>query len=126
MAGNAPIDLPDDSRMAHEPALTIGQIFANKAMIKTYVAAIVSLVSMSTTWVISDDQIGNIVEIISLIGIVVTAFMAQYEAKQRAQEQARQTRAVVYAPATVAKIADQQYAAGVPPTGPQPPIPGPS
>lgn len=31
----------------------------------------------------------------------------------------------VYAPATVEKISDQQYAAGVPPTEPQPDIPPP-
>lgn len=36
------------------------------------------------------------------------------------------TRFFVYAPATVEKIADQQYVAGVPPTEPQPPVPGPA
>ena len=35
------------------------------------------------------------------------------------------TRFFVYAPATVERLADQQYAAGVPPTEPQPDIPPP-
>ena len=86
-----------DPQLTHEldtePALTIGAIFADKKMLKTYVAAGASLVALGFKIVIDDAQVDNIVTILSGLGMLVTAIMAQVEASQRATAQAKIGRA---------------------------------
>lgn len=97
-----------DPELAHEldtePAETIGSIWADKAMIKTYVTAALSLAAFALNFVVPDGQIDNIVTLLSGLGLLVTAGMAQWEARQRAIAQGKETREHVYAPATVQKL----------------------
>lgn len=87
-----------------EPAETIGGFFADKKMVRTFVTAAVSLLALAFRWVVDDAVIENLVTVISMGGMLVTMGMAQWEASKRAKAQAKETRAHVYAPATVEKI----------------------
>ena len=95
---------PDFER---EPALTIGNIFANKAMIKTYVAAILGIVATGTRFVADDALIENIATVVQLAAVILTPFVAQYENGERAEQQAKATREAVYAPETVQAIVEE-------------------
>lgn len=88
----------------NEPALTIGDIFADKAMIKTYVTAILGILATGTRFVADDALIDNIAIVVQLVAVIVTPFVAQYENGERAKAQAEVTREAVFAPATVAEI----------------------
>lgn len=108
------VAVPEDENMAGEPAVTIGEIFQDKTMIKTYVAAALSLLAYVTGWVADGEVIENVTTLISGAGLLVTALMAQYEARQRARAQAAKTRDAVYSPATAAAIATASKADVVP------------
>jgi Mn2+/Fe2+ NRAMP family transporter len=89
--------------MQKEPLLTVGAITAIVS------ALLVFLQSMGVN--ITDDQQEAIRNLVAVLAPIVLALVA---------------RQFVYAPATVEKIADQQYTAGVPPTEPQPDVPPPA
>ena len=103
---------PPPTQMATEPALQIGDLFGDKAMIRTYVVAAASLLAFWGGRSIPDDQIGNIVELLSGLGLIVTAAVAQWEARKRAREQALVTRQNVYSPATTQTLIDQAATSG--------------
>lgn len=88
--------------LQNEPAQIIAYITAAAtAMISLLVAYGVD---------ISEDQKQAILGAVAILAPIVAGLVI---------------RSRVYAPATVAKIADRQYAAGVPPTDPQPDVPKP-
>lgn len=101
--------VPMDEEMAKEPALTIGQIFADKVMVKTLVSALAGIVSLGFKVAVDDATVDNITTVVTLGSMVLAAFFAQWDARKRAQDQAAKTREAVYAPATVSAIvaADQ-------------------
>ncbi|HXG72821.1 MAG TPA: hypothetical protein VNJ04_19675 [Gemmatimonadaceae bacterium] len=86
-----------------EPLLTVGSVVAVVS------ALLVFLQSFGID--ISDDQQKSIRELVAVLSPVVLAFVA---------------RQFVFSPAGAQKIADEQYAAGRPPTQPQPDIPPPA
>ena len=89
--------------MNKEPLLTTGSIAAIVA------AMLVFLKSFGVP--ITDDQQEAIRNLVAVLAPIVLALVA---------------RQFVYAPASVEKIADQQYAAGTPPTTAQPEVPPPA
>jgi hypothetical protein len=126
MAEN-PIVLPDEPGMATEPAVTIGEVFANKAVIQPAIAAVVSIAAGIFKFTAdTSDLVDQLTTLVLFLGIVWGALSAQWEARRRAKEQALVTREAVYAPATVEAIAHEQYVAGLPPTEAQPPVPPPA
>jgi hypothetical protein len=117
--------VPESRAMATEPALTIAGVFADKAMIKTYVSAALGVLALTTGWVADDDTIENVSQLVGLLGLIFASIMAEVEKRSIAKQQGAATREAVYAPATVEAIANRQYAAGMPPTEAQPDIPPP-
>ena len=97
-----------DAHLNHEldtePARMIGDIFADKAMVKTWVTAAVGIISLTLRVTADDQVIEDVTTLVTMLATVGTVLMAQYEQKQRAKAQAEETRAHVYAPATVEKI----------------------
>lgn len=96
--------VPMNDAMASEPARTIGQMFADKVMVKTLVAAIIGIVALAFKVTVDDAMVDNITTVITLGSIVLSGVFAQYDAKKRAVAQAEQTRDAVYSPNTVATI----------------------
>lgn len=86
------LDTTTTGDMEREPARTIGDLFADKAMLKTFVTAVATLLAGATGIAIDDATIGAIVTIISGIGLIATPLVAQWEARTRAKEQAERTR----------------------------------
>lgn len=121
-----PNELPLVGPMATEPALTIGEEFANKTMMRPYVAAAVAIVMQITNATIDDAMVDNITLLITLLAALYAAWEANRKKSELAKQQAEKTRAAVYAPATVAEIANEQYSAGLPPVEPQPEVPAPA
>jgi len=89
--------------MNREPLLTTGAIVALVAAVLAF------LKSLGVD--ISDDTQEALRNVVAILAPVVLAFVA---------------RQFVYSPNSVSNIADTQYAAGTPPTDPQPPIPPPA
>ncbi len=89
--------------MNTEPLVTTGSIVAVIA------AILVFLQQMGVD--ISDSQQDAIRNLVAVLAPIVLAFVA---------------RQFVYSPNSVEGIANQQYAAGVPPTEPQPDVPPPA
>jgi len=100
--------------MATEPALTIGKLIADKAMLKTFISAIVALVATGFRFTADDAMVDNIATVVQLVALIVTPFIAQHENRQRATEQAKATRSAVFAPATTEALVKQAAATGVP------------
>lgn len=86
-----------------EPLITVGTITA------VISALLVFLQSMGVN--IDDETQAAIRNLVAVLAPIVLALIA---------------RQFVYSPASVARIADQQYTAGVPPTQPQPDVPPPA
>jgi hypothetical protein len=86
-----------------EPAQLIGYITAAVS------AAIALLVAFGVD--LTDDQTAAILGIVAVAAPIISGII---------------TRSKVYAPASVEKIADQQYQAGTPPTVAQPAVPPPA
>lgn len=118
--------LPVSGPMATEPAKTIAQTFADRVMVKTIVAAIVAVVAGLLKVTVADDLVDNITTIVLFVAPMVLALIANMEQSGLAKEQGNVTREAVYSPATVAKIADKNYEAGLPPVEPQPDLPPPA
>jgi hypothetical protein len=118
---HAPTTVPD---LEKEPALAVGELFADKAKTKLLVTAVISvLVALGVNVAPGlDEQIVTILN--TLVPLVLTVLGYQAMTVQ-AREQALDTRGLVYAPSTVERIAERQYDAGTPPTEPQPPVPAP-
>ena len=106
------IQVPVDPYLASEPARKIGDIFSDKAMLRTMVSGIATIIAGITGRVIGDDQIAAWVDVIAITGMFVTIYIAQREASERAIEQGEATRAVVYAPDTVERRVSEAARAG--------------
>src|SRR5690606_3644478 len=96
------VTVPESQALASEPAKTIGDVFASRQMIRTYVAAAVGIVAAIFHWAIDDALVDNIALLVELLALVAAGVMAQMDAAKRARQQAEATRDVVYAPETVA------------------------
>lgn len=120
---NAPKPVPD---MEAEPALTIGGIFANKVLLKAFVAAMIAMAAKIWNLSSDDDLVTTVTDFVFYIGIFTAPIIAQLESRQRANQQAEVTRGAVYAPSTVKAIRDVSYEAGTPPTEPKPEVPPPN
>jgi uncharacterized membrane protein (DUF4010 family) len=101
------IRVPADPDMAEEPALTIGELFANKAMVQPVVAAALAVMASITGWVADDEVVTNVTTLVTFAAIVWGVISAQITASRRAMQQAKQTREAVYAPETVASLVSQ-------------------
>lgn len=104
------VPVPGNTDMAEEPAMTIGDIFANKTMIQPAIAALVAVISGLTGWIVADDVVSNLTYLVTFGAVIWTAVSAQATARRRAFDQARVTREAVYAPQTVADIVDDAAA----------------
>lgn len=98
--------VPEDADMAEEPATTIGELFADKQMVKTLVTALVGLVSIVFRVSTDDATIENVTTVVTFGAIIVTGFFAQYEKRQFSRGQARATRSAVYSPKAVEVLVD--------------------
>jgi hypothetical protein len=109
------VPIPADTDMALEPAMTIGSIFANKAMLQPVIAAGVAIIS--TTFKLTADDPSTLVDqittIVMFLSMFWTAASAQWEARKRAFAQAETTREVVYAPQTVHTLVEEAATAAV-------------
>lgn len=99
------VEMPRDTRMASEPAATIGDVFASKAMLQPIVAAALAIVARITGMVVDDALVSDITTMVMFAAMVWAAVSAQVIASRRAKEQAAVTRESVYSPQTVARIA---------------------
>ncbi len=104
--------VPAAQEMATEPAQTIGDLFADRVMVKTIVSAGVGVVAIVFRISTDDELIESVATLVTMSSLFIAAGFAQWEARKRAREQARATRAAVYAPATVAKIEHLAQAGG--------------
>lgn len=105
--------MPNTPNYEREPALTVGEIFANKALVRPIIAATVAtiagVVSLfigdGTVITAGDDVIENLTTLVMFGAIAYTPIAAKREQAKLAKEQAEKTREKVYAPATVKRIA---------------------
>jgi hypothetical protein len=100
--------VPMNDAMAEEPARTIGQMFADKKLVSTFVSAVVGIISLTFGLVIDVQIVDYTTTVVTLAAMAATAWTAQRAASRRAINQAETTRAAVYAPATVANIVAAQ------------------
>lgn len=98
------VTVPDDPAMALEPSTTIGSIFADKAMLKTIIVALLGVVA-SFGVTVADGVADNVVTLVWALSTIITAAVAQQEASNRAKAQGQATRAAVYSPVSAAAIA---------------------
>ena len=106
--------------MEREPALTIGEIFANKTLIRTVIASAVAIVAGLFKITVADGVVDDITTLVMFAAMFYAPFAAKREQAQLAKEQASETREAVYAPATVKEIA-AKAAVTHDPTIPAPP-----
>ena len=90
-----------------EPARTIGETFASKAMLRTYVSATVAVVAGALNKTVSDAMVDNITLIVMFLAMATTAIIAKLEQRKLAKAQAEETRDAVYSPATVDKLVEK-------------------
>lgn len=108
-----PISVRDKERAYQtEPALTIGEVFASKQLLRTYVAAAVAIIAGVFNMTIGDAMIDNITTIIMFAAMIYAPIAAKREQANLAKEQAVETREAVYAPATVKEIAREAAETG--------------
>lgn len=132
------IPVPTNDAMALEPAKTIGNMMADKAMIRPLIAAGVAIVAQAFRLTLDDALVDNITTIVTTLSVLYAAWSAQHEAAARAREQAEKTRAAVWAPASVADVVTDAASVGDahvrpvkppdwtdPETWPDPPMPEP-
>lgn len=100
------IPIPADTDMALEPSRTIGDLFANKAQLRAAIVAVMALVVMFGINIPADfsDNLTNSLNVIVPLSLLV---YSGYKSKTQAIAQARETRAAVYAPSTVADLLGQ-------------------
>ena len=99
------IPIPTNPDMAEEPALTIGELFRDKAQLNAAIVASVVIIAMFGINVPADlsDKLTNALNVlVPLIAVIYGGFAA----KKQAVTQAEATRKRVYAPATVADLVD--------------------
>lgn len=100
------IDLPAQSALQEEPALTFGELFGNKVLLKGVIAAIIAALVMVGVQ-LPDGLDTRIADIVYTLAPIVAMLYTAVSAKTSAKRQAEATRDVVYAPATVEAIAKQ-------------------
>lgn len=104
--------MPNTPNMEREPALTIGEVFASKQMLRTYVASAVALIAAGFNLTVGDATVDNITTIIMFAAMVYAPIAAKREQAKLAEEQAAETRESVFAPATVKEIAREAAVTG--------------
>lgn len=105
--------MPNTPNMEREPALTIGEIFASKALIKPIIAAAVAVIAGivslfigdGTTITAGDDVIENLATLVMFAAMVYAPWAAKREQANLATDQAKATREAVYSPSSVKEIA---------------------
>lgn len=106
------VEVPVDPDLATEPARTIADLFADRAMVRPLIAAVVAVVAAMTGWVAEGAVIENLTTIVTTVAIFYAAWSAQVDASRRAIEQGEETRRVAYAPATVERAVTEAAFAG--------------
>ena len=109
MTNQPTVIVPMNEQMAAEPARTIGQMFADKKLVSTFVSAVIGIISLTFGLVVDVQVVDYITTVVTLVAMAATAWTAQRANSKRATEQAEKTREAVYAPDTVARFvhADQ-------------------
>lgn len=95
--------VPANDKMAQEPARTIGEQFANSAYVKGLVLAAFAIVGAIAPHLVPQLTDSLATSISTIVVAIVTVIAAQ-QARATPKAQAEETRAAVYAPATVADI----------------------
>lgn len=112
-------DTPTTQDMEKEPALTIGEIFANKTLIRTAIASAVAIVAGLFKITVADGVVDDITTLVMFVAMFYAPIAAKREQAQLAKEQAAETRSAVFSPATtkrlVARAARTGNAAVTPP-----------
>src|SRR5690554_742001 len=98
---------PTIQDMQKEPALTIGEIFANKTLIKPAIAAVVAIIAGLFNLTLGDGTVDNITTVIMFAAMVYAPIAANREQAQLATDQAKETRSAVYSPATTKRLVDR-------------------
>lgn len=108
-------DLPPDTAdsMQTEPAVNIGEFFASKQLIRTYIAAALGILSGVINLTVDEGLINDLTTIVFYTWPLVLAGVAKFEQTQLAREQAKETRANVYAPSTVQSLIEDAKASPV-------------
>ena len=104
--------MPNTPNMEREPAITIGEVFASKQMLRTYVAAAVAIIAAGFNLTVGDATVDNITTIIMFAAMVYAPIAAKREQAKLAEDQAAETRDAVFAPATVKRIVREAAATG--------------
>jgi len=100
------VPVPANTDLAYEPALTIGELFANKATLKALIVAVVgALVAIGVN--VPDGLADNVVTILNIVVPIVVALYGGAQLRAQAKAQAAKTREAVYAPATVKQLVDE-------------------
>lgn len=97
--------MPNTPNMEREPARTIGEIFADKVLLKPVIASMVALVAGAFNLTVEVAVVDNLTTVVVFLAVVYGALGAQLDQKRLALEQAEETREAVYAPSTVKEIA---------------------
>lgn len=112
--------MPNTPNYEREPALTIGEIFANKTLIRPAIAAAVAIIAGLFSLTVADSMVDNITTVIMFAAMIYTPFAAKREQANLAKEQAKETREKVFAPSTVKEIARESAATGIAQVPPPP------
>lgn len=112
--------MPNTPNYEREPALTIGEIFANKTLIRPAIAAAVAIAAGLFNLTIGNETVDNLTTVVMFAAMLYAPIAANREQKNLATEQAKETREKVYAPATVKRIARESAEAGEPMVDPPP------
>ncbi len=112
--------MPNTPNYEREPALTIGEIFANKTLIRPAIAAAVAIIAGLFNLAVGDSTVDNITTVVMFAAMLYAPIAANREQKDLATEQAKETREKVFAPSTVKEIARESAATGIAQVPPPP------
>lgn len=103
---------PNTPNMEREPALTIGEMFASKPLIKPVIAAAVAVIAGLLNLTVGEGTIENLTTLVMFAAMVYAPIAAKREQAKLATEQAAETREAVYSPATAKKLVQEAAVTG--------------
>lgn len=98
------IQVPENPKLATEPALTYGDLFGNKTAIQQAIAAVIAILVMAGVK-IPEGIDATLANSLFVLAPIVAMIYGGIVAKLNARKQAEATRDVVYAPESVATMA---------------------
>ena len=103
MNNDPAVVVPMDKAMAEEPARTIGQQFADATFVKALIGAAFTIAGVVAPHLVPrlDDNLANA---ISTIVVLLASVVVAQQARSVPKQQATETRAAVYSPASVSAI----------------------